>query len=154
MKNNWENVELLANLLVVGYAADQLLATSVADASLESFSSLEVHVVAEDRRSRAFGPVDWRRSVTILRRAVARFARLQTRFARSLRKLMGLGKVLDARASRLCYMVVSKYPRAQFYSRGYLHVGHQFALSGEWVHFVGKLLSCAQISIFSHGLKR
>ena len=58
MKNNWENVEQLANLLVVGHAADQLLAASVADMLLESFSLLEVHVVAEDRRSRAFGPVD------------------------------------------------------------------------------------------------
>ena len=70
-------------------------------------------MVTEDRRSRAFGPVDWRRSVTILRRAVARLARLQTRFARPLRKLLGLGKVLDARALRSCYMIVSKYPRAQ-----------------------------------------
>ena len=36
---------------VVGRAAGQLLTASVADASLESFSLLEVHVVTEDRRS-------------------------------------------------------------------------------------------------------
>ena len=46
-----ESVEQIANRLVVGRAADQLLAASVVGTSLESRSSLEVHMVTEDRRS-------------------------------------------------------------------------------------------------------
>ena len=56
--NSWEivtwlgeSVEQIANRLVVGRAADQLLASSAAGMSLESFSSLKVHMVTEDRRS-------------------------------------------------------------------------------------------------------
>ena len=59
----------LANQLVVGRAADQLLAASVVSVLLERLSSLEVYTVTEDRRSRAFGPlvlrVHGRRSMTI-----------------------------------------------------------------------------------------
>ena len=76
-----ESVEQIANRLVVGRAADQLLAASVVGTSLESRSSLEVHVVCvcvcvsvcvvtEDRRS-------WRLDRLTggtLRRAVARLA--------------------------------------------------------------------------------